>query len=418
MAEKIFDNIYDAWNYIRQQEIQAYNADPRFHNPPMVVKVNPMSPLPTVMTVDNIDYPLNGYFNNAAPDQFVMSRLGSGRYSLKPNLCRRKFLFRGQTQFYDPCLTNLNRQDHYYVEECMLRDEMVLLMLSHPLVQLLDQGIVIDGRKVSFEMNLYGLTQHYYNKTSLLDLTTSPEVASFFATSRYNSDDTYSPITDDGGIGVLYYYELDIAKDFKPAQLTSDHRVTTIGLQVFPRSGRQYGILCEMDKMGNFNQLDQVKYVKFKQNATISKTIFDNMESGKRLFPEDILSKHWTANYVGKKKLSLQSLRLNQKNNSDKTFEELKQMMEEKEYSFEEYQPQFTPEEIAEYFQEIQNGYWEHFCQKIFIPGDKDGSFIRQLYQVRFNPDYRWAFEPNIPHQLNLNEGFVIRHYAPFLQLP
>ena len=150
MAEQIFDNIYEAWNFIRQQEIQAYNADSRFQKPLMMVKVNPMSPLPTVLPVDSIDYPLNGYFNKAAPDQFVMSRLGSGRYSLKPNLHRRKFLFRGQTHFYDPCLSSLNRENHYYVEESMLRDEMVLLMLSHPLVQLLDQGIVIDGLKVSF----------------------------------------------------------------------------------------------------------------------------------------------------------------------------------------------------------------------------------------------------------------------------
>lgn len=417
MEDKIFDNIYDALSFIQQEEVKAYNADLRLHNPPMVVRVNPGSPLPTVMSIDSIDYPLNGFFNRAAPDQFIMTRLSSGRYALKPNLCRRKFLLRGQTQFYDPCLTNLNRTDHYYVEESMLREEMVLLMLSHPLVQLLDQGIMLDNRKFSFEMNLYGLTQHYYNKTSLLDLTTSPSVAAFFATCKSNADNSYSPIIDEEQIGVLYYYELDIQKDFKPIQNLSDHQVTTIGLQVFPRSGRQFGILCGMKKMGNFNDLPQVKYVKFRQRKAASQLIYEQMDEGKRIFPDDILSRHWQTHYVGKKQLSLQTLRLNQLNNPDKTIGELKQLMEEKGYVFDEYQPTFTAKELAEYYNEVETGFWEQFCRQIYIPGDTDGALMQQLLNVRNHPDYRWAFEPDIPHPQTF-EGMLMSRYKPFLQLP
>ena len=40
---------------------------------------------------------------------------------------------------------------------------MFYLILSHPLVQLLDLGVVLNGELVRFEMNLYGLIQHYYN---------------------------------------------------------------------------------------------------------------------------------------------------------------------------------------------------------------------------------------------------------------
>lgn len=417
MEEKVFDNIYDAISFIKSEETKAFSADRRLQNPPMVVKVNQTSPLPTFVPVNSVDYPLSGYFNLAAPDQFVMTRLVSGRYALKPNLCRKKFLYRGQTKFYDQCVANMYREKHYYVEECMLRDELVLLILSHPLVQLLDQGIMLGNRKIAFEMNIYGLAQHYYNKTSLLDLTTSIDVASFFATCRYNDDDTYSPITDESEVGVLYYYDLDISKDFKPAQMLSGHRVSTIGLQCFPRSGRQFGILCDMDKEGNFNKLEQVKYVKFRQKATISQQFFNLMESGKKLFPEDILSRHWKENYVGKKRLSFQSLRLNQFNNKDKSIEELKTMMEDKEYVFDEYQPQFTPEELAEYYQEINNGLWEQFCHQIFIPGDKDGLLMSQLLQVRTDPDYCWAFEPNHSHKPDYGEGVLMNRYAQFLQL-
>lgn len=48
-------------------------------------------------------------------------------------------------------------------------------------------------------MNLYGLTQHYYNKSCLLDLTSNPQVAAFFATSIYDAKtDSYIPIVDEG----------------------------------------------------------------------------------------------------------------------------------------------------------------------------------------------------------------------------
>ena len=50
----------------------------------------------------------------------------------------------------------------------MKGQEMMLLMLSHPMVQLLDMGVEINGELMRFEMNLFGLTQHYYNKTRFL----------------------------------------------------------------------------------------------------------------------------------------------------------------------------------------------------------------------------------------------------------
>ena len=68
-------------------------------------------------------------------------------------------------------------------------------MLSHPLVQLLDLGVELNGQQFRFEMNLLGLTQHYYNKTCFLDMTSSPQVTAFFATTDYDwKTDTYSSI--------------------------------------------------------------------------------------------------------------------------------------------------------------------------------------------------------------------------------
>ena len=89
-------------------------------------------------------------------------------------------------------------------------------MMSHPLVQLLDMGVELCGNEYRFEMNLFGLTQHYYNKTSLLELTSDPQVAAFFATTKHDWNiDAYSPITDETQKpGGLYYYSLAIDEDF------------------------------------------------------------------------------------------------------------------------------------------------------------------------------------------------------------
>ena len=60
-------------------------------------------------------------------------------------------------------------------------------------------------------MNKYGLTQHYYNKTSFLDLTSNVETAKFFATTEYNRDtDSYFPIHDSSDLGVIFCYELQM----------------------------------------------------------------------------------------------------------------------------------------------------------------------------------------------------------------
>ena len=86
--------------------------------------------------VDSLDYPLSAWFNNADADKFVMTRLQSGRYSLKPNLRHRKFLFRGESEFHNPCKPNMSRNPHQrrFTAEMIRGQEMRILMMSHPLV--------------------------------------------------------------------------------------------------------------------------------------------------------------------------------------------------------------------------------------------------------------------------------------------
>ena len=224
--EYIFEDIFQARDYILKIEQEKLKSDTFHQKPPLIFPISDfnlfsekldISPIP----MDSLENPNAAYFNCAEESKFIMTRLMSGRYSLKPNLRKRKFLFRGETEFHNPCKPNLFRdtKKSYFLDSMIYGDEMFCLILSHPLVQLLDMGGMLNGEHIRFEMNLYDLIQHYYNKTALIDLTSDINVALFFATQQYDrGTDSYSPIIDENHkVGVLYYYAIDYFQDFKPS---------------------------------------------------------------------------------------------------------------------------------------------------------------------------------------------------------
>lgn len=96
--EYIFDNILQARDYILAHEQQTLANDVYRQRPPMIVrpldfyrpiKAQDIKPI----SIDSFNNPCVTYFNYADDSKFIMNRLMSGRYSLKPNLKNRKFLF-------------------------------------------------------------------------------------------------------------------------------------------------------------------------------------------------------------------------------------------------------------------------------------------------------------------------------------
>ena len=421
--EYVFNNVELALDYILKSETNVLVKDKARQTPHLIVRPNPgmfLSPAPDkipFVPFDSLDYPLSAWFNNAADDKFVMTRLKSGRYSLKPNLRQRKYLFRGESEFHSPCKSNLSRnpKQKRFTGELAKGQEMELLMLSHPLVQLLDMGIELNGQTYCFEMNLFGLTQHYYNKTLFLDLTSNPRVAAFFATTKYDWDtDTYSPVEDDNlPNGVLYYYSLDIDHDFGVELNGNSSPLSTIGLQVFPRSGRQYGFLFNQRIQDDFNQVARANAVRFKHNAATARQIYDEFNGGDMLFPDDILMKHWKQTNRDKKVLSNRTVRMNQLFNSNMTISQIEQELKSLGYQIQDYIPMFTDNELDEYYQMIAtSNYWEEFCNKIHIPGDTDGKMMKGLKNLPQNPNYSWAFTRDDSHITDYSKGYLLSRYA------
>lgn len=424
--EHIFDNIYEARDYVIDLEQKALAADDQRQNAPVCVPADfdftkpcdssVIKPIP----VNHLDYPLSSYFNEAPEKAFIMKRLFSGRYAFKPNLKFRKFLFRGETEFHSPCKPNLYRDSKkkYFLDSMIHGDEMFGLILSHPLVQLLDMGVDLDGQHYRFEMNLYGLIQHYYNKSALLDLTSDIDVALFFATQQYDwQTDTYSPIVDENhDFGVLYYYDIDINRDFK--RQVDGELLSTIGLQVFPRSGRQSGFLYQCDKDRNFNDLPQLKAFLFKHNAKIAEEISAKMDGGTRLFPHDILQSHWRNASRDEKKVSVDAVRFNLTRNPYETVKTITDKLRvDYQIEVDDYRPMLSAEELHEYYESMKDGkVWKEFCSQIYIPGDINGKMMADLLDVPNKEEYKWAFVEGIDHPIDYDKGFLLNIYKHILQ--
>ena len=100
----VFNNIEEVIDYIEVEEKDLLSKE-RPQEPPQVIRpIENMFSQPfderimqkAVVQPNSIDYPFASLYNEASDDKFIINKLFSGRYSLKPNLKRRVFLFRGE----------------------------------------------------------------------------------------------------------------------------------------------------------------------------------------------------------------------------------------------------------------------------------------------------------------------------------
>lgn len=91
-------------------------------------------------------------------------------------------MFRGQKEDYKSIKANLFRDKNkrYFLDDMIKINELTAFMAMHPIVQLLGiKGFELCGHPMKLQANLYGLAQHYYNKTTEVDFSSSLDVAAF-----------------------------------------------------------------------------------------------------------------------------------------------------------------------------------------------------------------------------------------------
>lgn len=371
-----FDNVVEACRFIKEEERKAFEKDDYMSNILAKRQFN--------YCVDQNIYNIKwadgkaSYCHPELPaDAFIVNQLMSGKFSLKPNLYGRKFLFRGQSKYYDVCTPGLfrNPRQSYFLKELIQYDELREVLATHPLVQLFEQGIDLWHDNFRFEINYGGLAQHYYNKTSFLDLTSDIDTAMFFAITDYSFDE-YTPHTDTSSLGVMYYYEIAEPGAFSPQK---QQYLSTIGKQPLMRSGNQHGFLLNMEKGANFNEFSQVHKVYFRHDPSISQQIFEESRNGEKYFPSDILQVQWKRflkQFEKNPVVSLEAVKTNVKDNAihHETIKSISRKLE-KMYGIKvdkDRIPAFDADLMDQYYEDMKNGWWQDvFCKDIhFVSGD------------------------------------------------
>ena len=340
----------------------------------------------------------------AVSPYFVINQLDQKRdgeyisnpfFSIKPSLNRNKFLYRGQSQYFTPCKPNLfrNNQKIDFTDDIIQIYELKILLQQHPLVKLFEEGFMLFNDSFRFRVNYDGLSQHYYNRTSLLDLTSDMEVAKFFAVTTFDMEnDCYKKYNGDE-LGVLYYF--DLAADAFTWRKDRKYHIQTIGKQPFMRSGNQSGFLIDLEPEDDFNKLPEVRCIFFKHDPAITNRIFANALNGDKYMPQELLRSHWHNRMKDndtKKKISIDAIKEFSSINTHKPLQIItEELLSKGFYISRKNTPKFTKSELDEYYATIE-GFWIDFCSNIYFHGPEGMLMKKHLINLPADPRYKWAF--------------------------
>jgi len=196
-------------------------------------------------------------------------------------------LYRGQTKFYEPCVSSLFRSNTNKIDRFIsyLRiAEFQLLLSSHPAVVDFAKWKIMD---LSIRIDYEGLAQHYGLKTQLVDLTSDPYVAAFFACCEYDTTlNQYKPVLKANHKGVIYKFSFAL-NSLVEDQNSSPSRSSVVGLQPLDRPAEQYAYCYRLTKKQSLNSMPYFKPYFFTHDPKISIKVFERFEGGKTLFPSD-----------------------------------------------------------------------------------------------------------------------------------
>lgn len=348
-------------------------------------------------------------------------------YKFKPNLWHRAFLYRGQNGDYAPCKPSMfrykkSKKEHYYLKECIINDEFEILIFSLPLVWLLTtKGVKIGGRHpIHFGTDFYGLSQHYGNKTSLLDLTSDISAALFFSCTTYDSaEHKYKPLSENHlrvhPLGVIYAYDI-LNPDFAISAFKDGTQLSAIGKQLFKNPGCQNGFLIDLPINTDFEKLlylfpvpdgkgnitrEPVKRVHkfyFRHDKALIDLLYEKSVEGKIFAPGDILQRHWD-NVLDEMKsvmrVSYKAIESNLRRNPKETVETLTKKLKSLGFEITEKSQSFSDNELREFYYELNNGGWDNFCSDIVFPGSDGHKYWNAFHDLPSTPEYRDYFKFN-----------------------
>lgn len=207
---------------------------------------------------------------------YVISKQMNGKLLLKPNITKQGLLFRGDSGVNQPFKTSKELNANLYGINFQQFES---LINSFPLYDMLRNGVKLPNGETLCLENPYGLAYIYDVSLPFVGLTSDLDVAMFYAVTSYDSATGRYEIVKEG-TGVLYAYELR-----QPLRLTRS--LTSVGLQIFPRTFKQKTFLLQMPENAEFNQHQAVIGFKFNHQEEKAQEIFDYFKGGELLAPSN-----------------------------------------------------------------------------------------------------------------------------------
>lgn len=241
------------------------------------------------------DYEQNGDFKelcNTYQDQdYLISVPG-------PELHTTKYLFRGQREYHENCVPTLYREKAFKNPSLENLVDLTFKLCRRFMFE--DMIFCAFHKNVYFNYicnslgHPYGLqptsiSQHYGYKTEVLDLTSSLDVALFFAMFKPIDDKGHFECPQAGGEAYLYVtdYQLLLAKTNDP-KIKNLFIPNPIGLQPLLRSASQRGFGLSMLQSEDFNSYINTKCFKFSYTLQEAQEIFNKFKGGATLFHHDL----------------------------------------------------------------------------------------------------------------------------------
>ena len=191
-------------------------------------------------------------------NRYDLVEMGNGQLGAFPGfaVCSGQ-LYRGEPEWYDSCKASIYRNQD---KDSFILDELRFIEFKNILLQFPQIKHEIEG---DANVDILALAQHYELNTNLLDLTTEPEIAAYFATHQWINGVAEPVKSGIGCIRVFFTHDLD-----------KGSRLHKIGLQCFQRPGIQVAFGYEMNRDDDLNGIGTRIF--FKQNLNASMWIHMN----------------------------------------------------------------------------------------------------------------------------------------------